>query len=208
MTLNADVFYIDWEDVQTRLALNCSYFFTANKGSITSKGLEAESSLKLIDGFTLNTSLSYTDSEANGDIPTVGAFNGDQTPYFPTWLASVFLFYDRPLGAGMLHGQLGYHYRGEEHTTFDPSSTTIVNGQLTKNGPNPGYAVIPASNDVSASLAYDFGRYEIGIYGTNLIDGVKVTDIFRATYFAVYQAGDADTVARPRTVGVRMKAKF
>jgi len=208
MTLNADVFYIDWEDVQTRLALNCSYFFTANKGSITSKGLEAESSLKLVDGFTLNTSLSYTDSAANGDIPTVGAFNGDQTPYFPTWIASVFLFYDRPLGSGMLHGQVGYHYRGEEHTTFDPSSTSIVSGQLVKTGPNPDYAVIPAGNDVSASLAYDFGSYEIGIYGTNLIDGVKVTDIFRATYYTAYQAGDADTVARPRTVGVRMKAKF
>jgi iron complex outermembrane receptor protein len=57
-------------------------------------------------------------------------------------------------------------------------------------------------------LSYDFGRYEIGLYGTNLADGVKVTDIFRATYFAPYQAGNSDTVARPRTVGVRLKAKF
>ena len=208
MTLNADAFYIDWEDVQTRLLLNCSYFFTANKGSITSKGFEAESTIRATPEVTFSTSLSYTDSEANGNIPTVGAFSGDQTPYFPTWIASIFAFYDRRLGDGMLHAQVGYQYRGEEHTTFDTSSTTIVSGVLTKTGPNPGYAVIPATNDVSASINYDFGRYEIGVYGTNLIDGVKVTDIVRATYYAPYQAGDFLTVARPRTVGVRMKAKF
>jgi iron complex outermembrane receptor protein len=208
MTLNADAFYIDWEDVQTRLLLNCSYFFTANQGSITSKGIEAESTFRLTHEFTLNTSLSYTDSEASGNIPTVGAFNGDETPYFPKWIASIFLFYDERMGAGTLHGQLGYQYRGIEHTTFDPYSTTIVNGQLTRNGPNATYATIPIQNDLTAALSYDFGRYEIGLYGTNLADGVKVTDIFRATYFAPYQAGNSDTVARPRTVGVRLKAKF
>jgi iron complex outermembrane receptor protein len=208
MTLNTDAYYIDWQDVQTRLALNCSYFFTANKGAISSKGFEAESTFRLTHELTLSGNVSYTDSQANGDIPTVGAFNGDQTPYFPTWIASVFMFYDRSIGPGVMHLQAGYQYRGEEHTTFDSSTTTIVNGVLTKAGPSGTYATIPAQNDVSASLNYDFGRYEVGVFGTNLIDGVKVTDINRATYYAAYQAGDAETLARPRTVGVRVKAKF
>ena len=208
MTLNADAFYIDWEDVQTRLLLNCSYFFTANKGAITSKGVEAESTFRLNHAFTLNTNMSYTDSEANGNIPTVGAFDGDETPYFPKWIASLFLFYDERYGPGMVHGQIGYQYRGIEHTTFDSSSTLIVNGQLTRNGPNATFATIPVEHDLSASLAYDFGRYEVGIYGTNLANGVTVTDIVRATYYQPYQAGSTDAVARPRTVGVRLKAKF
>ena len=208
MTLNTDAYYIDWEDVQTRLALNCSYFFTANKGSITSKGVEAESSFRLTPELTLSANASYTDSEANGDIPTVGAFDGDQTPYFPTWIASAFAFYDRPVGPGTMHLQVSYQYRGKEHTTFDSSTTTIINGTLTKAGPNPTYAVIPVQDNVGASLSYDFGRYEVGLYGTNLTNGVKVTDITRATYYAPYQAGNGETVARPRTVGVRLKAKF
>jgi hypothetical protein len=95
-----------------------------------------------------------------------------------------------------------------EHTTFDPFSTKIVNGVLTKNGPSATYAVIPEQNNVTASVAYDIGRYEVGIYGTNLIDGVKVTDITRATYYAPYQAGNFETLARPRTIGLRFKAKF
>jgi outer membrane receptor protein involved in Fe transport len=208
MTLNADAFYIDWQDVQTRLALNCSYFFTSNKGSITSKGIEAETTLRLTHELTLSSNLSYTDSAASQNIAAVGAFNGDQTPYFPTWIASVFLFYDREIGAGSLHVQAGYQYRGEEHTTFDPSSTAVVDGVLTRTGPSATYAVIPAQNNVTASISYDFSRYEIGVYATNLTDGVKVTDITRATYYAPYQAGNFETVARPRTVGVRLKARF
>jgi outer membrane receptor protein involved in Fe transport len=74
--------------------------------------------------------------------------------------------------------------------------------------PNALFSVIPSSVDVSASAAYDFGRYEIGVFGDNLTDGVKVTDIGPATYYAVYQAGAEVTYARPRTVGARLKVKF
>ena len=208
LTVNADAYFIDWQDVQTRLLLNCSYFFTANKGAIQSKGIELESSFKLTDEITLNGSAAYNNSQANGNIPTVGAFDGDKTPYFPDWTASASIFYDRPLSTGTLHLQASYQYRGEEQTTFDPSATTIVGGVLTKTGPSAGFAVIPASNNVSASLAYDIGRYEFGVFGNNLTDGVKVTDIGRATYYKIYQAGDRVTYARPRTIGVRVKATF
>ncbi|QUD89502.1 TonB-dependent receptor [Phenylobacterium montanum] len=208
MTLNADAFYIDWKDVQTRLGLNCSYFFTDNKGAITSKGFEAEATIRLTPELTLSSNLSYTDATANGDLVFTGAFNGDQTPYFPKWIGSVFLFYDRPLGDGKLHAQISYQYRGEEHTTFNDYSTALVNGVLTRTGPSASYAVIPAQNNVGASIAYDFGRYEFGVYGTNLTDGVKITDIVRATYYAPYQAGNLETAARPRSFGVRIKASF
>lgn len=208
VTLNADAYYVDWQDVQTRLLLNCSYFFTANKGSIVSKGIEVSSNVKLTDELTFSGSASYNDSKANGDIPTVGAFDGDKTPYFPDWTASATLFYDKPLGGGELHLQASYQYRGEEQTTFNSSATTIKNGKLTKTGPSAGFAVIPSSDNVSAAMAYTFGRYEIGVYGNNLTNGAKVIDIGRATYYKVYQPGDRQTLARPRTIGVRLKATF
>ena len=208
LILNADAYFIDWSDVQTRLLLNCSYFFTANKGSIQSKGVEFESSFKLTEELTFSGSASYNNSTANGNIPTVGAFDGDRTPYFPEWTASASVFYDRPLSDGTLHLQASYQYRGEEQTTFDASSTAIVGGVLTRTGASSSYSLIPASNNVSASAAYDLGPYEFGIFGNNLTNGVKVTDIGRATYYKVYQAGDRITLARPRTIGVRVKMKF
>jgi outer membrane receptor protein involved in Fe transport len=206
--LNVDAYYIDWQDVQTRLLLNCTYFFTENAGAVTSKGIEAETNIRLTHAFSLSASASYNNSRASGNIPTAGAFSGDQSPYSPNWIASVFMFYDRRVGQGMLHLQAGYQFRAEEDTTFDPYSTALTNGVLTRTGPNPSFAIIPPTHNVSLSLAYDVGAYEIGVYGNHLIDGVKVTDINRATYYANYQPGNAETVARPRTIGVRLKARF
>jgi iron complex outermembrane receptor protein len=144
------------------------------------------------------------------DIPTVGAFSGDQAPYSPNWIASAYIYYDKAVASGMMHLQASYQFRSEQNTTFDPyqtayNSTTKV---LSKTSASQGFAIIPPSNDVDASAAYDFGRYEVGLYGTNLINGVRVTNIARPTYYANYVAGNYDTIARPLTVGMRLKAKF
>jgi len=208
MTLNADAYYIEWTNVQTRLLLNCSYFFTESAGSIHSKGVEAESTFKVTPDLTVSGSFSYNDSSASGNIPTVGAFSGDQSPYSPNWIASVFAFYDRPIAQGTMHLQVSYEFRSEENTTFDPYKTLYSNGVLSRNGASPTFAIIPPSHDVNASAAYSFGRYEVGIYGTNLINGVRVTNIARPTYYANYEPGYGETVARPLTVGLRVKAKF
>jgi iron complex outermembrane receptor protein len=208
ITLNASAYYIDWSDVQTRLRLNCSYFFTDNKGKITSKGLELETMIKATPELTLSLSGSINDSKANGDIPTVGAFDGDRTPYYPKYTANFQAFYDRPVGHGDLHLQLGYQYQSSQNTTFNNFSTTLTGGKLTATGPSQTFAVIPESHNLSASATYNIGQFEFGVYGNNLADGVTVTNIGRATYYQVYQAGSRNTLARPRTIGLRAKVKF
>ena len=239
VTVNADAYWVDWSNVQTRLLLNCSYFFTNNKGEIQSRGVELNSTWRVNREFTLSGNFAYNDSQAKGDIATVGAFKGDKSPYSPRWVAGINGYYDRSIGNGTLHVQVSYQYRGDEDTTFNPIATTIcikmadgtlspanctTAGQLVQNlkaytldagghrvvnGHNQGFAVIPASNDVSAALTYDIGRYEIGIFGNNLVDGVKITNIGKELgYVGTDQAGDRNTYARPRTVGGRVKVKF
>jgi outer membrane receptor protein involved in Fe transport len=209
VTINADAFFINWQDVQTRLLLNCSYFFTDNKGKIHSKGLEVEASARVTPEFTLRGFVSYTDSKAHGDIPTVGAFDGNRTPYFPKWTASASLFYDRELGNDQsVHFQLGWQYQSEQFTTFNPVKTKIVGGVLTADGASASYARIPQQNNVSASLNYDIGNFEVGVFGNNLANGVKYVDKGRATYYAVYQPGDRIAWARPRTIGARVRYKY
>ena len=178
VTLNANAYYIDWSDVQTRLRLDCSYFFTDNKGKIISKGLELETMVKISPEITFSGSASWNSSRAKGDIPTVGAFDGDQAPYTPEWTAAGSIFYDRNIGSGSLHLQASYQYQSKQFTTFNNFATTIDNGVLTATGPNQNYAVIPESHNVSASIAYDIGAIELGLYGNNLVNGVKV-DQFR-----------------------------
>ncbi len=208
LTVNASAYYIDWQDVQTRLRLDCSYFFTTNSGKINSKGIELETMWKATPEITISAGGSYNDSKAKGDIPNVGAFDGDRTPYFPQFIGTAAIFYDKPVGNGSLHLSATYQYQSTQHTTFNPYSTKIVDGVLVANGPNANYAVIPESHSVNASAAYNFGNIELGIFGTNLVNGVKVTNVQRATYYAIYQAGDRITYARPRTIGVRAKVSF
>jgi outer membrane receptor protein involved in Fe transport len=210
MTFNADAYYIDWSNVQTRLLLNCSYFFTESAGSIHSKGVEAESTFRVTPELTVSGSVSFNDSHAAGNIPTVGAFNGDQSPYSPNVIASASAFYDKPVGDGVMHLQASYQFRSEQDTTFDPYSTSYsaTTGVLSKTGQSQTFAIIPPSNDINASASYTFGRYELGVYGTNLSNGLKVTNIARPTYYGNYVAGNIDTIARPLTVGVRLKVKF
>jgi outer membrane receptor protein involved in Fe transport len=208
LTINSSAYYIDWSDVQTRLGLNCSYFFTENQGTVHSEGADLDSTVRLTREFSINARVAYNDARAAENIPTVGAFAGDLTPYYPRWIVGVTFLYDRPLFDGMLHAQANYQFRGDEQTTFNPLSTTVASGSLVATGANPLFAVIPSSVNVSASAAYDIGRYEFGIFGTNLTDGVKVTDIGPATYYQIYQAGADVTYARPRTIGARIKVKF
>ena len=208
LTLNTDAYWIEWSDVQTRLALNCSYFFTADKGTIRSRGVEVESVLRVTPSISLSANASYNDARAEGDIANVGAFNGDRAPYFPRWIAGVSAFYDRNLFNGSIHAQASYSFRGDEQTTFNSQATTIANGTLVATGPNQTFAIIPANTDVDASIAYDIGNYEFGIFGKNLTDGVKITNIGLATYYQIYQAGARVTYARPRTVGARLRVKF
>lgn len=208
VTLNASAYYINWKDVQTRLLLDCSYFFTDNKGKITSKGLELETMFKLSPEITVSASGSINNSKAHGNIPTVGAFDGDPTPYFPKYTAAIMGFYDAPVGPGTIHLQASYQYQSRQFTRFNNFATKIVGGVLTQNGPSSTFAVIPATNNVSASITYDQGPFEIGLFGNNLTNGVKITDVGRATYYKLYQAGDRVNYARPRTVGLRAKVKF
>lgn len=215
VTLNASAYYIDWSDVQTRLRLNCSYFFTDNKGKIASKGVELEAAVKATRNITLNGSFSFNDSNARGDIPTVGAFDGDRTPYSPQVTASAGAFYDTDLGSGSLHLQATYKYISSQQTTFnnfsttlDPTTKKLIVDKASNGGLSQTFAVIPESHNASASVTYDIGQFEFGVFGNNLFDGVKVIDIQRATYYAIYQAGSRVTYARPRTIGVRAKVKF
>jgi outer membrane receptor protein involved in Fe transport len=208
ITFNASAYYIDWSDVQTRLRLNCSYFFTDNKGKITSKGIELETMIKATPELTFQLSGSYNDSKAKGDIPTVGAFDGDRTPYYPQWTGSAQIFYDRNVGNGSLHLQAGYQYQSSQNTTFNNFTTALVGGKLVATGPSQTFAVIPESNNVSAAITYDIGKFEFGLYGNNLVNGVGITNISRATYYQVYQPGSRINVARPRSIGIRAKVKL
>jgi hypothetical protein len=57
---------------------------------------------------------------------------------------------------------------------------------------------------VNATAVYKTGPYEFGLFGTNLTNGAKISDV--TTNTIAIQPGDNLYMIRPRTVGVRVKA--
>jgi outer membrane receptor protein involved in Fe transport len=196
LTVNADGFYIDWQDVQTEQTLACSYYYVVNKGQITSKGLEFDTSFKATPELTLSLNGAYTDATANGNLPNIGATSGEQTPYFPKNQASFSATYVIPMDNDSnitLEGN--YSYKGKSFNNFNPNHS--------------GYAELPSSTDLNLSINYITSTWEVGLYGHNITDDLKVINYSTVPNPLVgFQPGRGIVYARPRTFGIRAKANF
>lgn len=192
MTLNATAFYIKWSDAQTVHPLNCGYPFTENGGDIQSRGFEFETRVRVTDGLTLGLNATYTNAESDGGIETIGARDGDKVPYFPEWMAAVSADYTWALGSGELQLAADYSYRDKMGTEFNPEDVN--------------YRAIPSSSVVNASINYRTGRWQFGLFGTNLTDSEQISYIGAPTLPT--QPGDQLFLGKPRTFGLRAQVDF
>ena len=187
VTVNGTAFLIDWSNVQNRVVLpQCSYYYIQNNGKVRSVGAELEIAARVTDALTLTFAGSYTDATSRIDVPGAQAQAGDKVPNFPSTIVGVGMLYDRRLGPGEIHFQANWQYRESYGNLYNRGGNPAVG---TSNAFN--YRQIPAQDTLSAALAYSFSRYEVGIFGSNLTNGTKVTNIIpRAAYIGNWQAGD------------------
>ncbi|HEX7984237.1 MAG TPA: TonB-dependent receptor [Duganella sp.] len=197
MTFNASAYVIEWKDVQVFNRLPCTYYFTQNAGKIRSEGLELETAFKLTRRASVGVSAAYNHAYATRTVVTgIAAQNipeGSRVPYAPRLSATATASYSIPVrGTDEVGIAASYAYRGDAYTNFAPEQG--------------GYARIPSSNTVNATVTYKTGAYEVGLFGTNLTNGAKVSDVVPNTI--AIQPGNLVYMARPRTVGLRVKARF
>ncbi|MBB5369941.1 MULTISPECIES: TonB-dependent receptor [unclassified Janthinobacterium] len=197
MTFNVSVYRIDWSDVQVFNKLPCTYYYTLNAGKIRSQGLEVESAFKLSRHATFGLSASYNDAYARETVVTgIAAQNipaGSRTPYAPRFAANATLSYSIPVnGKDEVGVSASYAYRGNAYTNFAKAQGS--------------YEEIPSSNMVNATVTYKTGAYEFGLFGTNLTNGTKINDV--TSNVIAIQPGNTLFLAQPRTIGLRVKARF
>jgi outer membrane receptor protein involved in Fe transport len=63
LTINSDIYYIKWNNVQETVAVPCGYTFEANAGNARSYGPELEVNAKLSSNWSVSASASYTDAK-------------------------------------------------------------------------------------------------------------------------------------------------
>lgn len=106
LTFNADVFRIDWDNIQTSGTLPSTPFvFIANSSKARVRGVEADSTLRLIPGLVVQLSGSYINGHLTANQTTPGiiapGLNGDPVPGVPRWTVQPSIQYSAPLNAGL-----------------------------------------------------------------------------------------------------------
>src|SRR5580658_5867838 len=198
-TLDADVYYVKWKNIQQVIDRSCGYPYSANAGNALAYGPEVEFSALLVPGLTLGISGAYTQAyinEPNANEATViaGATPGtdpNRIVNVPKYTANVSLEYQTQLSA-----DLNGIFRVSDSVVGPIEDISYVGESL------PSHAFIDARAGVTHGA---WGAY---LVGTNLTNKVAALTIDNTTF-----AWQQPTIIRvstnqPRTIGVDFQYKF
>ena len=89
-TVNADVFYVKWHNIQQLIVLSCGYPYNTNVGDAKTYGPELEMAAKVTDAITAELSAAYTQAyiSARKTLPDFRSFPVRVSPAFPNTRAT------------------------------------------------------------------------------------------------------------------------
>jgi iron complex outermembrane receptor protein len=101
VSINGDVYYEDWSNIQQQVAPPCGYKFTANAGKAKVYGAELEAAIILVPGLVFSQSVGYTHATNSTTLPDAGVTEGDRLLDVPEVTANTTLTYRYALAGTM-----------------------------------------------------------------------------------------------------------
>jgi outer membrane receptor protein involved in Fe transport len=89
LSLDADIYYIDWSNIQVTILSPIGTAFLANAGKAISKGLEFTAELKPTENLRIIATTAYTDAFRTTTNPPTPGKAGDRLPYTPKFSSSL-----------------------------------------------------------------------------------------------------------------------
>ena len=194
LVLNAAIFHIDWNDIQTTSIRSDGHTFTVNAGAARSRGVETELRALPAHGLELFLTAAYVDSKLTEDqLPPGDGVAGDRIPGVPDWSFSTGAHYVRPISTQVDgFANLTYRHVGDSFNGFGTS--TGISGS--------GADRQVAYDLVNVRLGLQSESWEAVLYAENLGDE-------RAVLFFNRIIGDVRiNTVRPRTIGIGLKYRF
>jgi iron complex outermembrane receptor protein len=202
LQLNSAVFYVDWSDLQSSLALRnfdigCGRAVTTNAGDATIEGAEAEVVMYPTDNLLLSASAAYVKAELGETPPGVAVGKkGDPLQNSPEWSATLSTRYSLPKTFSGLYESF---VRADVTFTDKLISDQAFNANPfyhipSKTVANLRFGFAPVSGSWSTELFIDNVTDEIIYYGSQPLAGEAFTDTAR--------------VGRPRTYGLVMRKSW
>jgi outer membrane receptor protein involved in Fe transport len=190
LTVNADVFYEKWKNIQLQVPLACGFFYTDNGERAGIYGTEAEIKAKVTDGLIVAISGGYTHADYGQDSPDTGFVKGQAIPDIPAYTFSISATYDVPA-----FGEYDFVARAENNHVGPMTDYTYSQNNL------PGYNLINlrvglVDERKSAYLfANNLGNVRAALSDTNSL-GANLPTFNRVA------------TNQPRTIGVTVGYKF
>jgi outer membrane receptor protein involved in Fe transport len=197
LTLEADVFDIDWHKIQLNEDVEGFQYIT-NGGNARSRGVEATASFTPLRGLQMTGAATFTQAELTQNFPLAGGLDGDRLPGVPRWNESVDVSYTRTV-APAWDGFAGASFRhvGDRLTDF---------GLLPTGAPGERFSMGQYNvTDVRTGVSHNHITFTF--YVKNVADSRGVVALGPNTYPLAgysYQAA----IIQPRTFGVDLSCSF
>ena len=192
LSINADVFYVKWSNIQQDVYLpTCTYTYEQNAGDAVAKGVEFELKAKPISGLTLGLSAGYVKAyltnSVGSDNGVPGAVAGATIEGVPKFNATAMAQYNFSLGEHSAFVLGNAHWVGSSRGSLDPTDTDYN---------RPGYYTVDFSTGVSID------KLDFSFFIKNAFDNDTIIQHPRvASVVEGYRLF-------PRQIGVSLAAKF
>jgi outer membrane receptor protein involved in Fe transport len=104
VSVNGDVYYEDWSNLQQQVAPGCGYKFTTNAGKAKVYGAELEIAVVPVIGLTLSQSVGYTHATNSTTLAEAGVVSGDRLLDVPEVTSNTTAAYRYPLPVSAAQG--------------------------------------------------------------------------------------------------------
>ena len=193
-TVNADIYYIKWTDIQQVLSLTCGYPYNTNAGNAKSYGPELEISATIVPGLTLDFSGTYNTAVINQPTPAAiasGITPGTRVLSVPKYTAVLSLNYQTALNDSL-------------NGLFNISSSEV--GDVRDQAAYP--QILPSYNLIDARLGINSGSWGAYLTGTNLTNRIAKLTINNTVFAWQTYAITRVSTNQPRTIGLDFQYKF
>ena len=194
-TLGIDtaIYSIRWNDIQQTIILACSYTFTGNFGSASSKGAELEMHYRPVPALRFQLSLAANEATLTSTVAGAQGQVGQSLEYAPKWMGSFSVEYSREIAA-----EFSAYLRASVNTTTHQDTSYNIQSPFFN---MPGYTL------ANLKLGAKRGRWQGALFVNNLFDKHAEMSLYNAYGFNT-PTTQPEGLNRPRTVGLDVRVDY
>jgi len=190
ITINSDIYLINWNKVQTPVALACGLGFTTNGPKAQVKGGELEAQFEISSQLHLSQSVGYADGKYTQDFVPSGIVDGQPLLNSPHWTLSTTIRYEYPLDDRM-------------------KIVAIARNNYTSKSRDLSYKInqIPSRDDLALRLGAETKAWSAYLFVENLLNQHRALENINTLSFTGPPYNRV-AMMRPRTAGLDVNFKF